>query len=302
MYRLSNSSRTVEFFRSNTIDFVGFGFSKLKQGSHIGLPASYFATNRQEIENLMPPNGFENFLGTQIKRADIDAKLDESTRDTFYKCLLLSDEAKVFGVCRELIEAENLFLSNFDKFLDFVIMSGAYLYSYLYSRRNKLQYTQRKRLYVTVGMLALVAMLASRLLTQILVDYNADVKACRLGLDACEGSIEYYDKLLERNKILRQLIDGGERLIDPNGNYLVKIIYIPTFSSYYYFYVQNLNSTLTERRDKCKKELVKMIAELSLANEKKKEASEKQRNDQQDDNKEWPIFKKLRIMLESRLK
>jgi hypothetical protein len=50
-----------------------------------------------------------------------------------------------------------------------------------------------------------------------LKDAIHDGEACESGLDACQGSIEYYDKAIKRNQILRQIIEDGSTIIDSEG-------------------------------------------------------------------------------------
>lgn len=128
--------------------------------------------------------------------------------------------------------------------------------------------------------------------------------ACRLGLDCSEGSIEYYDKLIERNKILRKVLVDGEKLVDANGNYLARTLKIPF--THYYFYIPYNGMKLTSRRELCKNELAKIVIELTMLAEKKalnnQEDSKLQGEKIEENNKELAIFKNLRIFLESKIK
>lgn len=44
-----------------------------------------------------------------------------------------------------------------------------------------------------------------------------DKNACAMGLDCSEGSLEFYEKLINRNKILRDNLVDGSRYFDKEG-------------------------------------------------------------------------------------
>ena len=59
-----------------------------------------------------------------------------------------------------------------------------------------------------------------------------DKESCSMGLDCSEGSIEFYEKLINRNKILRDTLVDGASYFDKEGkqhsinnihNYLIKL-------------------------------------------------------------------------------
>lgn len=126
-----------------------------------------------------------------------------------------------------------------------------------------------------------------------------------MGLDCAEGSLEYYDKMLERNKILRKVLPNGEKLIDAEGNHLSKAVQVPLTN--YYLYFPNYGMKLTERKKLCENELSKMV--INLVEKKNKAQLQMQRGEvsrvdsnrtANNSDKEWEIFKKIRLFLETK--
>ncbi|RNA42640.1 39S ribosomal mitochondrial [Brachionus plicatilis] len=292
LYRLSEGERNFEFFRSNTLDFVSFGFNKLRQGSHIGLPYSYFAQSKTEIFELTPASGFQYFLGQKISLDDINQKLSVESQEKFYESLVLSDDAKLFGLGREVANTDNFIKSILDRLVEFISLSGAYMYSYIKTRVYKMQFFQRRKVFVLSGLFAFSVIFET-----------IDVQACQMGLDCCTGSIEFYDKMLERNKLLREVLINGHKLVDSNGNYLKQPVYLP-FTNFF-FYTNFMGIKLTDRREFCQKQLDLMITKLNAQMENDEQKSKKseliKENDQTQPHgdEELKILKLIRLKLET---
>ncbi|CAF0712624.1 unnamed protein product [Brachionus calyciflorus] len=300
LYRLNDYEKNYEFFRSNTLDFISFGFNKTRNGAQIGLPLSYFANSKSEICELIPENGFEHFLGQTISLENLNQKLTSEQIENFNNSLILSQDAKLFALAREVANTQNFFRSIIENIIEFSCLFIAYWFSYVFSRGYKFQYLQRKRLYVFSGLTALSIIFSSKLITKKILEESNDSKACQMGLDCCEGSIEFYDKELERNRLLRLVLPDGEKLIDSEGNIMKQSVHLP-FTNYY-FYMNNTGIKLTERRENCRKELIKMIQKLSDqfdAEQTKKFQESTESIEESTNNKELKIFKAIRLQLEN---
>jgi len=107
--------------------------------------------------------------------------------------------------------------------------------------------------------------------------------------------------MIERNKILRQITPDGQKLIDVEGNYLVREFQLP-FTNYY-LYFPNYGMPLKDRKKLCESELARMVIKLTEAQEKmkKEEIQSVTKSDKQED-KEWAVFKKIRLFLEANKK
>lgn len=118
LFRLKGSERKIDFFRSNTLDFVSFSFNGTRQGAQIGIPTTYLSKSREELLRNEPLNGFNIFLGQSVDLKTLRTRLN--TEEAFMKFIdtcLLSEEAKLFGFARAISKTDNFLLSNLDVFI-----------------------------------------------------------------------------------------------------------------------------------------------------------------------------------------
>lgn len=305
----------------------------MRQGALVGLPPSYFAKSKADLSGLTQASGFRNFLGKTIDTTDLDEKLDDSTRNRLDESLVLSNDAKLFGLMRQLVSTNNFLISQCDKLVDLFALVSAYWFSYTRTRSMKLQLGQRRMVYLVASLFAGCIIVGSRMFVQKYVETIMDtgkekmicsrnydslrtqilcLETCRLGLDCCEGSIEYFDKLIERNKILRQVLPDGPKLIDADGNYLVNPFQVPLTNSY--VYLKNDGKRLQDRKRACEQELTKMVVALTGSSSSSSSSQENVKtNDDSnssaagltstnpksnENDTEWEIFKKIRLFLE----
>ena len=288
------SKRVFEFFRSRTLDFVSFGSNFTKQGAIIGLPSNYFAKTKEELLKDVPLNGFDTLFGQSIDLNQVNAK-NEELIDNF----LLSDDAKLFGLARAVAQTDRFIITNSDLFVDFATFAIGYIYCFSRNREYKMHLSRRKKMYLGAILAGVTVSLLSKFLIYKYVDQLDDKNACRLGLDCCQGSQEFYQKLIKRNQILRELIPDGSKYIDKDGNYLKQLIHIPFTDRY--FFINFMGEKLTKRQEICKAEFNKMLITL---NQEKESVSEedielKEAKAKELEDKEWPFFKKLRTRLEN---
>jgi len=75
------------------------------------------------------------------------------------------------------------------------------------------------------------------LLTRTVIEHfyqsNADKKVCDIGLEYIHGGIEYYEKLIQRNLALRNIIPDGKNLYSEQGNKLASISMLSELSLTY---------------------------------------------------------------------
>ena len=147
------------------------------------------------------------------------------------------------------------------------------------------------------SLFALSASIFSRMLLESVLEKRIDVETCNFGLDCCEGAAEYYEKMLNRNKILRSVIQDGTYLIDEDGNFTKKPLNIP-FTDIT-LYRNHFGMKLTERKQLCKKELVNMVIKLSKEAENKEKEPVKSETENKKDDKELPFFRDIRLRMES---
>lgn len=285
------------------MDYISFGYNNIRQGCMIGLPVSYFAKTKQDLKELSPPSGFCNFFGNCITYRDIEQKLGPDGVDEFKENLLLSDEAKLFGLAHAVAKTNSLFASSTVNLVDLIGFSIAYFISYRRSRIYKLQWAKRRNLYATVSFIALSTSIISRMILEPILEKKLDVEACNFGLDCCEGAVEYYEKMLNRNKMLRSIIKDGTYLIDEDGNFAKKPLNIP-FTDIT-LYKNHFGMKITERKQVCQKELVNMVIRLSKEAENKEKEPSKDEAEAKKENvkdNELQFLKDIRLKLESTLK
>lgn len=147
----------------------------MQQGALVALPPSYFATSKDDLEKLTQPSGFQNFLGKTINKSDLDEKLDDSTRHQLESSLFLSEDAKLFGIMRELVSTNNFIVGTSAQLVDLIVLIGAYWYSYSKTRIFKLQLAQRRKIYMATALLSISLMLISRVLLQKYIETTFDI-------------------------------------------------------------------------------------------------------------------------------
>ena len=212
--------------------------------------------------------------------------------------MLISDDAKLFALGHAVTESNHVFASVAENILDLISFSTAYCICYSQSRKHKLQWAERKRLYIITIIIGLSVSIAGRIYFKLFNDKLDEKNTCKLGLDCAEGSLEFYDKMLNRNIILRNVIEQGTQLIDENGNYLKKVVRIP-FTGYQ-FYVKNFGVSLTDRKKICEKNLLVLISKLNKESELKElEVKEDKITSKPIEDKELKFFRDIRLKLES---
>ena len=316
-YRVDTSQTAAfAFFPANSLDNVAFGQNCLGSGAHIGLAPSSLADNsRAKLTSMLATNGgfVVNVLGERVsldklkKRLDADADGSSPRLDAFYDTLLLSDEARLFGIVHAIAQTDHLLKSFLPTIVDVVAVCAAYMYTYTTNRAYKRTFRQRRLVYVQLAAALLVVSTWARLYSRKACERADDRQACAVGLDACEGSLEYYDKMLARNKLLRDVLDDGPELIDADGNYRRQVVRIPLTELS--FRVPYNGLALTKRRDECRAHLVARVRDYTTSGELEKRLEAQQQQQRAEDggdaenasSKEWPVFRNLRNRMEELL-
>ncbi len=292
LYRLSGAEKKLEFFRSNSFDFKSFSFNDTRAGAEIGLPTIYLSKTREEFLRDQPLNGFNTLMGQRINLSSIEDK------ENFIANCMLSDDAKLFGLGRAVAETDNYVLGNLDVLADFTFMSLGYAYCYSKNRQLKMQLRQRRRMYAGVVVAVCSLMVLVRFVYIRYLQDIEDKQACNFGLDCAEGSQEFYEKLINRNKILREFMVDGHRYFDKDGNYLKHIVNVP-FVNDSWFSINYFGRKLTERKNICAREFEKVVSRLNKNGRKNELDESEEKRLQPEEKKELEFFKNLRLRLES---
>ncbi|XP_072274038.1 transmembrane protein 177 [Pyxicephalus adspersus] len=202
--------------------FAGYGFHPtsagvpwLPGGCMIGIPANY--NNMGEdgagiVERLLVINGEE---------VDWSSDLGKRLRD----CLVFSTDAKKFSLAREAVHAQSggplIQASVAPVCLTAVCVSSVGLKQLLGLYTGPILLRGIFNLLaITVGLTGYF--LCSDSVNQWL-DFRADSKAAAISKSYAQGGLEFYDKILARNRILRGIMGKqGETMYAPSGNVFPK--------------------------------------------------------------------------------
>lgn len=190
---------------------VGAGVPWMPSGAQIGIPANFNST-------------LDDFTGITNRVILINGKeveWDSSSGTALKDALLFSSQAQKFAVAREVARLENG-----GPLLNATVapacLAGVCVYGVALKQIFNL-YSGPALLRGVVNVFALGLGAVSYLLTTDAVnqwlDYSSDRKAARISQDYAKGGVEFYDKIISRNKALRVLMgQKGEEMYAPSGN------------------------------------------------------------------------------------
>lgn len=206
-----SSAKNFSAFASFGFHPVGAGVPWLPAGAQIGIPANFNSTAND-------PSGITNrtiFINGKSVEWDSDAG------SALKEALLFSPDAQKFSIAREVarLQSGGPILSGA---VAPVCLGGVWVYSVVLKQVFGL-HTGPPLLRGAVNALALGLGAVSYLLVSDSVsqwiDYNSDQRAAGLSRDYAKGGVEFYDKILSRNKTLRTLMgQKGEEMYAPSGN------------------------------------------------------------------------------------
>uniref|UniRef100_UPI0037E9402D transmembrane protein 177 n=1 Tax=Semicossyphus pulcher TaxID=241346 RepID=UPI0037E9402D len=209
-YGLS-SPKNFSPFASFGFHPVGAGVPWLPAGAQIGIPANFNSTADD-------PSGITNRT-IFINGKAVDWSSDAGS--ALKEALVFSIEAQKFAIAREMAR-----LQSGGPVLSAVVapfcLSGVWVYSVVLKQVLGL-HTGPPLLRGAVNVVALGLGAVSYFLTSDAVsqwiDLNSDRLAARVSRDYANGGVEFYDKILSRNKTLRSLMgQKGEDMYAPSGN------------------------------------------------------------------------------------
>lgn len=135
--------------------------------------------------------------------------------------LILPEKVQQFALCREILMCLNHKVL-FEAAYPFTCIFLAYNVStYLNKKLNlyKMPTATRGFLYSIVGLFSLGTYFLIKDMTEVHYETEVDKKLCELGPDFIESGVIFYNKLLQRNQALRELMGSeGERKYSKLGN------------------------------------------------------------------------------------
>jgi len=198
--------------------FAAFGFQPvaaglpwLPAGAKIGIPANFNSTSDDDV-GITNRTLFINGEALQWD-SDVGAALKEA--------LLFSPAAQKFAMAREVARLEGG-----GPVLNAAVAPTCLAGVWVYSATLKQIFGLHAGPPVLRGVVNVVAaslgavsyLLAMDAVTQ-WSDYSSDRRAAGLSQDYAKGGVEFYDKILSRNKMMRSLMgQQGKDMYAPNGN------------------------------------------------------------------------------------
>ncbi|XP_029937425.1 transmembrane protein 177 [Myripristis murdjan] len=206
-----SSPNNFSAFASFGFHPVGAGVPWLPSGAQIGIPANFNSTTDDT-------GGITNrtiFINGKTVEWDSDSGL------ALKEALVFSPEAQKFAIAREVARLESggpIVSAAVAPFC----LGGVWVYSVLLKQVFGL-HAGPVLLRGAVNILALGLGAVSYFLTSDTVsqwmDYSSDRRAAGVSHNYAKGGVEFYDKILSRNKTLRSLMGPkGEEMYAPSGN------------------------------------------------------------------------------------
>lgn len=206
-----SSTKNFSAFASFGFHPVGAGVPWLPAGAQIGIPANFNSTA-------------DDLSGITNRSIFINGKTVDWSSDTgseLKEALTFSLEAQKFAIARELARLQsggpvlNAAVAPF-------CLGGVWVYSVVLKQVFGL-HAGPALLRGAVNVLALGLGAVSYFLTSDAVsqwiDYSSDRRAAGVSRNYAKGGVEFYDKILSRNKTLRSLMgQKGEEMYAPSGN------------------------------------------------------------------------------------
>lgn len=198
--------------------FASFGFHPLggglpmsPGGARVGIPAN-FNSSEDDSSGITDRTIY-------INGRAVDWSSEAGT--ALSSALVMSSEAQRFAVAREVARLDCAF-PVLSAAVAPICFSGVWIYSVLLKQIFNLHagpVVLRATVNVlSVGLGAVSYVMASDAVGQY-VDYSTDRRAAAVSRDYASGGVEFYDKILARNRTLRTLMgQKGEQMYAPNGN------------------------------------------------------------------------------------
>lgn len=203
--------KSVRFFPVPILDTFFAGSTTANHGTIIGLPLTFSYTRKEDVQT-------KSLFIHGSKEPAWETREGEALK----KSLVLSDKAQKFVIAREIYWADTYYVQ-----LQTAALSFSALNCYFMGRlaNDRLHLLVRAPRAVRVCLYGLIVALNATVyicfkdaMSQ-LWDRKADREAAALGRDFVEGGIEYYEKLLQRNRALRELLgDEGRKCYTSKGN------------------------------------------------------------------------------------
>lgn len=206
-----SSSKNFSAFASFGFHPVGAGVPWLPAGAQIGIPANFNST-ADDLSGITNRTIFING-----KTVDWSSDAGSALREA----LVFSLRAQKFAIAREVarLQSGGPVLSSV---VAPICLGGAWVYSVVLKQMFGLHggpaLFRGAANVVALGLGAVSYFLTSDAVNQ-WIDFSSDRRAAEVSRDYAKGGVEFYDKILSRNRTLRSLMgQKGEDMYAPSGN------------------------------------------------------------------------------------
>lgn len=203
----------TQFYWSNKATVQHRGSTLSRFGTYVGVPIHFKYQDPSEVDLSDLESSFE----CSEKSSELLQRLKES--------LVLSENAKKFALASEFLNAHSFELPVRCNGIVFFILAYAILQNPLAGAVTYGTPQQVLAIFVALASsLFIVHYITSRTYFKY-VRVSSDRKVAKFGDDFLKGGIEYFEKLAEKNKVLRELDPKTSGyLFEPNGDEVKSII------------------------------------------------------------------------------
>ncbi|KPI92721.1 PREDICTED: transmembrane protein 177 [Papilio xuthus] len=201
--------KLIQPFSVFGFDLFHAGSTSSRFGVAIGIPVNFAYTSIDDIKKD----------SIQVNQKNINWESEVGKK--LANALILPDKVQEFAICREILMTNN----------NKVVYESCYPFMSIFFVYNLCQYLNKKlnlyaahpvvrtTMYSIVGLFGIGTYFLMKDLTEVHYETNVDQKLCELDPEYVESGVIFYEKLLQRNQALRELMGReGERKYTKMGN------------------------------------------------------------------------------------
>lgn len=212
----------VHFFPVPLLDPFFAGSTEASHGAILGLPVTFSYARKEDVQTR-----------SLLLRGTREPAWETREGEALKKALVLSDRAQRFAIARDLYWASTYYVQIQTAALSFAVVNCYFMGRLINDRfrlLGRVPRSLRVGLYGVIVAINATVYLCFKDATSQFWDRKADEKAAALGRDYVEGGIEFYEKALQRNRALRELLgDEGRKYYTSKGNIneLIRSTHVP---------------------------------------------------------------------------
>ncbi|CAK1601013.1 unnamed protein product [Parnassius mnemosyne] len=201
--------KIIQPFSVYGFDLFHAGSTNSKFGVVIGIPVNFTYKTLDDIEK-------DNI---QVNQKTVDLNTDVGKK--LAEALILPEKVQEFAICREILMTNNSKVL-FESTYPFMCIFFVYNLCHYLNRKLNLYLAHpvvRVTMYSIVGLFGMGSYFLIKDLTEVYYETRVDSKLCELGPEYIKSGLIFYEKLLQRNQALRELMGNeGARKYTKMGN------------------------------------------------------------------------------------